>query len=425
MQRKAVLEDMLRSLPPEVASQVEEIEREPLHKPPPPKPLLQRSRTQALSGGESMPTGAPSDITLQKRCASLEGQLDKWVGIAQLLASELAYREKRLWDWQMDNTNTKVILQKFKDRLKKGDGDGKGLGNPTSAWGKKFRGPLALNRGNEAVETTKAGESTPRQIPTSAAGIGMLIVEPDRHHQKVRAAAPQTRCCSPRAAAIVRHTPVELVIRSTRVIRCCPQSAPKRRPPPPPPPLTARRPFCAQALAETCSSIGYKVSTCDSGEDALALVSTHQVCNHRPTPTARCNHRPTRIARCDHRPTELPVVTTDLPELPPDTSPPTPLHRPHRPPPVTPHSSPSSPPPGRRLLLHLLSPSLTLSHPLSPSLTFSHLLSGRRLLLHLRLDLPVRAHPLRRRAPRHTGGGGAQPAACHPTNGGVDYYARE
>ena len=151
------------------------------------------------------------------------------------------------------------------------------------------------------METTKAGESTPRQIPTSAAGIGMLIVEPDRHHQKMRAAAPQTRwrCCSPRAAAIVIHTRVELVIRSTRVIRCCPQSAPKRRPPPPPPPLTARRPFCAQALAETYSSIGYircPRATALSGEDALALVSTHQVCNHRPTPTARCNHRPTRTA---------------------------------------------------------------------------------------------------------------------------------
>ena len=108
----------MRIIPPEVATQVEDMDKQ---KPTvvKVKPNLQRSATSMNvhePGGTG--AGAPSDITLQKRCTSLELQLDRWVGIAQLLASELAYREKRLWDWQLDNTNTKAILQKFKDRLK-------------------------------------------------------------------------------------------------------------------------------------------------------------------------------------------------------------------------------------------------------------------------------------------------------------------
>ena len=159
------------------------------------------------------------------------------------------------------------------------------------------------------METTKAGESTPRQIPTSAAGIGMLIVEPDRHHQKMRAAAPQTRCCSPRAAAIVIHTRVELVIRSTRVIRCCPQSAPKRPPPllllrSPPAALFARRPSRRRALP---LGTGYP----------------------RATAARTPSHSSPLIRFVTTDLLQLPVVTTDLPELPPDTSPPTPLHRRH------------------------------------------------------------------------------------------------
>ena len=116
-------------LPPEVTTQVEEIYNVQAAKPMPARPTLQRSST-SLNVNEpgAMPTGAPSDIQLQKRCAALEGMLDKWVSIAQLLASELAYREKRLWEWQMDNTNTKAILQKFKDRLKKPGGTKGGNG---------------------------------------------------------------------------------------------------------------------------------------------------------------------------------------------------------------------------------------------------------------------------------------------------------
>ena len=150
MQRGAVLEEMLRMLPPEVSLQVEDISKEAPAKPE--RPAFRRSQTQhqlqagASAGslpevGTAVPSGVggPSDIALQRKCASLEAQLDKWVGIAQLLASELAYREKRLWDWQMDNTNTKAILQKFKDRLKKGGGDGKGGGGGGGGGGRRRR----------------------------------------------------------------------------------------------------------------------------------------------------------------------------------------------------------------------------------------------------------------------------------------------
>ena len=86
----------MRIIPPEVAAQVEDMDKQ---KPTvvKVKPNLQRSATSMNvhePGGTG--AGAPSDITLQKRCTSLELQLDRWVGIAQLLASELAYREKRL-----------------------------------------------------------------------------------------------------------------------------------------------------------------------------------------------------------------------------------------------------------------------------------------------------------------------------------------
>ena len=191
----------MRIIPPEVAAQVEDMDKQ---KPTvvKVKPNLQRSATSMNvhePGGTG--AGAPSDITLQKRCTSLELQLDRWVGIAQLLASELAYREKRLWDWQLDNTNTKAILQKFKDRLKKSDG------------GKKPRSPLAMP--SAGLAERKIGEDdavvqevgTPRQIPTSATGISMLIVEADESHSK--------------------------------------------------------------ALAKTCTDIGYRVTTASSGEEAL------------------------------------------------------------------------------------------------------------------------------------------------------------
>ena len=130
MQRGAVLEDLLRTLPPEVALQVEDISNKQATSPE--RPALRRSQTQhGLQDGAHaapMALGGASDIALQRRCAALEAQLDKWVTIAQMLASELAYREKRLWDWQMDNTNTKAILQKFKDKIKKGGDSGGGRG---------------------------------------------------------------------------------------------------------------------------------------------------------------------------------------------------------------------------------------------------------------------------------------------------------
>ena len=208
MQRTAVLEEMLRTLPPEVSAQVEEIEREqrPAVKA---KPSLQRSATSMnVHEPGGLQTGAPSDITLQKRCTSLEVQLDKWVSIAQLLASELAYREKRLWDWQLDNTNTKAILQKFKDRLKKSGPD------KSSGDGKR-RSPLAMPAATQEREIGRDGAvmhevGTPRQIPTSASGIAMLIVEADESH--------------------------------------------------------------AKALTQTCRDIGYLVTTVSSGEEALDKV---------------------------------------------------------------------------------------------------------------------------------------------------------
>ena len=111
----------------------------------------------------------------------LEAQLDKWVGIAELLASELAYREKRLWDWQMDNTNTKAVLQKFKDRLKGGKGGGSGGdGGSGGSFAKKF------GRGANVVESRQSAQPV-KQMPTSAAGIGMLIVEADEGAAKALA----------------------------------------------------------------------------------------------------------------------------------------------------------------------------------------------------------------------------------------------
>ena len=214
MQRTAVLEDMLRMLPTEVSAQVEEISKEEPAKAPE-RPVFRRSRTQGMmlpggSGDLPATSGAPSDISLQRRCASLESQLDKWVGIAQLLASELAYRERRLWDWQMDNTNTKAILQKFKDRLKKTDkpkgGGGAGLRNSLLARSSAAAGTALPSSASGGVEP-----GTPRQIPTSAAGISMLIVEANDAD--------------------------------------------------------------ARALSDSCRAIGYRVATASSGEEALELVT--------------------------------------------------------------------------------------------------------------------------------------------------------
>ena len=151
-----------------------------------------------MDGGSG--NGAPSDISLQKRCASLEAQLDRWVGIAQLLASELQYREKRLWDWQLDNTNTKAILQKFKDKIKRSP-DGKGDHKrrmATSPLAAALAGPSAAG---QAVEPQA---STPRQIPTSAAGISMLIIEADEVHSKASPRAPLARSPGSRPAFLSR-----------------------------------------------------------------------------------------------------------------------------------------------------------------------------------------------------------------------------
>ena len=130
--------------------------------------------------------------------------------IAQLLASELAYRERRLWDWQMDNTNTKAILQKFKDRLKKTDkpkgGGGAGLRNSLLARSSAAAGTALPSSASGGVEP-----GTPRQIPTSAAGISMLIVEANDAD--------------------------------------------------------------ARALSDSCRAIGYRVATASSGEEALELVT--------------------------------------------------------------------------------------------------------------------------------------------------------
>lgn len=242
MQRTAVLEEMLRALPPEVAAQVEALEKEQV-KVIKPKPSLQRSATSMnVHEAGSQPTGAPSDISLQKRCASLETQLDKWVGIAQLLASELAYREKRLWDWQLDNTNTKAILAKFKDRLKKT--------KDTPGQEGRRRSPLQMPGPAPEREIGKDGAvmlevGTPRQIPTSAAGISMLVVEADESHSKVRA-----------------H---------------------RRHPTPSVPPANASNiPLClpllafVQALVTSCREIGYLVTAVASGEEALDRIYSQQ-----------------------------------------------------------------------------------------------------------------------------------------------------
>lgn len=207
MQRNAVLEEMMRTLPPEVVAQVDEIHREAA-KPSQMqrKPELRRSRTQLdmIASDESLLPGAPSSIQLQKRCSVLELQLDKWVSIAQLLASELSYREKRLWDWQMDNTNTKAILQKFKDRLRKTKDDSRGA--------RVVRGLPAAARGEGGVVVSE-DLSTPR-VPTSASGIQMLVVEADGIHAKARCTQEACArhgvagdgCCAAYVARATFHT---------------------------------------------------------------------------------------------------------------------------------------------------------------------------------------------------------------------------
>ena len=234
MQRAAVLEDILRTLPPEVSGQVETISKESPTTVTGPRPGLRRSRThaqfQALDAdrvGESpsVATGTPSDISLQRRCAQLEMQLDKWVGIAQLLASELSYREKRLWDWQMDNTNTRVIMQKFKDRLRRGNsgrsGDGR-VGSSSSGGWSGIRANSALARSSSAAgatgslksATTSVEPGTPRQIPTSAVGISLLVVEATESD--------------------------------------------------------------ADALKQSCTAIGYRVTVASSGEEAIDILAQSQ-----------------------------------------------------------------------------------------------------------------------------------------------------
>ena len=119
------------------------------------------------------------------------------------------------------------------------DGDGGGSGG--AGGGKKFRGPLALNRGAEAVSTSDA--EPPRQIPTSAAGIGMLVVEPDEQH--------------------------------------------------------------AKALAETCQSIGYRVTTVASGEEALDVVANAPASAQGPSGRASGSGSPFELILCD---VELPGI---------------------------------------------------------------------------------------------------------------------
>jgi hypothetical protein len=84
MQRAAVLEDIIRTVPPEVAGQVETISKEEAKLVSGPRPGLRRSQTSTIdvwghAEDGAAATGAPSDITLQRRCAQLESQLDKWV----------------------------------------------------------------------------------------------------------------------------------------------------------------------------------------------------------------------------------------------------------------------------------------------------------------------------------------------------------
>ena len=222
MQRAAVLEDIIRTVPPEVAGQVETISKEEAKLVSGPRPGIRRSQTSTLdvwghAEDGAAATGAPSDITLQRRCAQLESQLDKWVGIAQLLASELAYREKRLWEWQMDQTNTKVIMQKFKDRLKKGNRSGRGE-RPDGGAGASGPSPLARSAAGAGTGGTLAKQpmapGTPRTIPTSAHGISLLVIMP--HEAEAR------------------------------------------------------------ALSQTCTQMGYRVTVGTSGEEALDIVTQAQ-----------------------------------------------------------------------------------------------------------------------------------------------------
>ena len=72
LQRDAVLQDIMRTVPPEVAGQLETLVAEEVASAKPKPRRLHRASTQQFE----LPTaGAPSDITMQKRCSSLEQQL--------------------------------------------------------------------------------------------------------------------------------------------------------------------------------------------------------------------------------------------------------------------------------------------------------------------------------------------------------------
>eukprot|EP00966_Prymnesium_polylepis_P073101 1697917-Prymnesium_polylepis.1 len=139
--REAALDDILRIVPPEVGLQIKSIvrdedEKKEKEKKARPRPMLKRAGTEALQL-DKMPTATDEDgkevsqISWQRRYAQLEVQVNTWMQVAQLLASELTYREKRLLDWQMEHTNTRAVFQRFKDRLKKVDTPGSSSSTPT------------------------------------------------------------------------------------------------------------------------------------------------------------------------------------------------------------------------------------------------------------------------------------------------------
>ena len=172
--REAALDDILGMVPPEVSLQIKglmsEAENKESEKKAKARPMLRRSSTSTLTVDSTLvtPDGDGkelSQISWQRRCVQLEAQVNTWMSVAQLLASELAYREKKLWDWQTEQTNTRAVLQRFKDRLKKVDTPGgSSSASPTGG-------------GTEGNETRRNEGQI--NIPTSAAGISMLIVEPD------------------------------------------------------------------------------------------------------------------------------------------------------------------------------------------------------------------------------------------------------
>jgi len=169
--REAVLNEILSLVPEEVKVQVTQLfssgdAQAAEKKKAKPRPKLKRSTTQSLtfkdlsdlsgSKGLDQMSSQRRTVTLEGQVKDLEAQLSLWMSLAQLLATELGYQDKRVKDWQEEKPQIRAVVRKFREQIKH-------LKAPDAS-------PRVLGGADDPEKVS---------IPTSAAGISMLVVTPD------------------------------------------------------------------------------------------------------------------------------------------------------------------------------------------------------------------------------------------------------